>query len=287
MKDLLLSIVELLGRIPGAFWGVVIGSFFTLTGIFFTNRADDRRLRLQLKSDRELKDREREMMFRKETYGAAAEAIAISINVLPKLCDLSLSLQQVSAIYQEKSPVVAKVNLVAGEDTILALAEYGRGFATAFLRLTQQRMILDIFQQQIAGKAGSLQGFEKTRDAMIELMRHHNIEGNQDHRRFEAIQGIYEFEAGRIASTIQEIQQLVAELQTKHMPFTKECFTELINVNRLLIPCLVAARTELELSISKEKYTAILNETQAHLEKELEGFMQNIAAVTTEQQARQ
>lgn len=283
MKD----IVELFIKIPGSFWGVVIGSWFTLIGVTLTNRANDRRLDKQLQNDRELKNREREMTFRKDTYAAGAEAIAASINALPKLCDLSISLQQISAIYHENSPALAKVNLVAGEDTILALAEFGRGLAGAFTRLSQQRMIFDILQKQMSLKAQALQEFEKTRDAMLELMRHHNIEGNHDHRRFEAIQEIYQFEAGRIATITQEMQQLVAELQAKHGPFAKECLAESIRVNRLLIPCLVAARTELELSISKEKYTEILNETYAHLEKQMNGFIENVAAVTAEQKARQ
>ena len=209
----------------------------------------------------------------------------MSVNVLSKLSDLSFSLREISAAYQEKSTVLAKVNLIAGEDTLRALAEFGRGFAAAFFRLTQQRMILDILQQQIAVKAAALKGFEKTRDAMVELMRHHNIEGAQDARRFEAIQANYEFEAGRVASTTQELQQLVAELSAKHLPFTKECFVESIRVNRLLIPLLIAARTELELSVSKEKYAEILNETHSHLERLLDGFIQNIANVTGEGRA--
>lgn len=282
MKD----ITEFLSKVPATLWAAAGGGLFTLIAVTLTNRANEHRLDKQLQSDRELKNREREMTFRKETYGAASEAIAVSINALPKLCDLSFSLQQISATYHEKSPALAKVNLVAGEDTILALAEFGRGFATAFFRLTQQRMILDILQQQIAGKAAALQGFEKTRDAMIELMRHHNIEENHDAHRFEAIQGIYEFEASRIASATQEIQQLVVELQARHLPFAKECFAESIRVNRILIPLLVAARTELELSISKEKYAEILNETIAHLDRQMDGFIEDIAAVTAEQQAR-
>ena len=55
MKDLLLSIIDLLNKIPATFWGVVVGSLFTLSGIYLTNRAGDRRLRLQFQSDRELK----------------------------------------------------------------------------------------------------------------------------------------------------------------------------------------------------------------------------------------
>jgi len=72
MRDFLHFFTQLLNGIPATFWGVVIGSLFTLTGVYLTNRASDRRLRSQLQNDRELKNREREMTFRKETYAAAA-----------------------------------------------------------------------------------------------------------------------------------------------------------------------------------------------------------------------
>lgn len=278
MKDFQHFLTHLLGDIPATFWGVVVGSLFTLTGIYFTNRASDRRLRVQLQNDRELKSREREMTFRKDTYALAAEAISASISALAKFSDLSFSLKEISATYLDKSPVLAKVNLVAGEDTLRALASFGTEFAGAFLRLTQQRMVLSVLQEQIAGKAALLRGFEKTRDAMIELMRHHNIDGVQDSRRFEAIQTNYEFEAGRIATTNQELQQMIAELSAKHLPFAKECFVEAACVNRLTIPLLVAARMELESSISKEQYAEILHQTQAKSGGQLDEFIQNIAA---------
>jgi hypothetical protein len=219
------------------------------------------------------------MTFRKDTYAAAAEAIAVSMGALSKFSELSFSLKEVSATYLEKSPVLAKVNLVAGEDTIRALANFGTEFAGAFFRLTQQRMVLSVLQEEIAVKAALLRGFEKTRDAMIELMRHHNIDGVQDPRRFEAIQKNYEFEAGRIAMTNQEIQRMIAELSAKHIPFAKECFVEAVRVNGLIIPLLVAARMELELSISKEHYAEILHQTHSKLEGQLDEFIRNVAAV--------
>ena len=86
MKDPLQFLIQLLAEIPATFWGVVIGSLFTLTGIYLTNRASDRRLRLQLQNDRELKNREREMAFRKDTYAAGVEAISVQVSVLPRAC---------------------------------------------------------------------------------------------------------------------------------------------------------------------------------------------------------
>jgi len=192
------------------------------------------------------------MTFRKETYAAAAEAVSVSMNVLSKFSDLSFSLKEISTVYLEKSPVLAKVNLVAGEETIRALANFQTEFAAAFFRLTQQRIVLNVLQEQIAVKASLLRGFEKTRDSMMELMQRHNIEGIQDERRFEAIQKNFEFEAGRIATTIREIQQITAELSAKHLPFARQCFAETVNASQLLVPLLVAARMELELRSTKK-----------------------------------
>jgi hypothetical protein len=265
--DELRHFTQLLGDIPATFWGVVVGSLFTLAGIYFTNRANDLRLRV-----------EREMTFRKETYAVAAEAISVSMNALAKFSDLSFSLKEISATYLDKSPALAKVNLVAGEDTLRALANFGTEFAGAFLRLAQQRMALGVLQEQIAGKVALLRGFEKTRDAMIELMRHHNIDGVQDSRRFEAIQTNYEFEAGRIATTNQELQQMISELSAKHIPFARECFVEGARVNRLTIPLLVAARMELDLSVTKERYAEIFNQALSKHGGQLDEFIENIAA---------
>jgi hypothetical protein len=279
MNDFLQFFARLLDKIPAAFWGVVVGSLFTLLGSVLANRANDRRLSRQFQHDRELTNREREMSFRKDTYTAAAEAIAVSMSALSKLSELSFSLKEISATYLESSPVLAKVNLVAGEDTIRALANFGSTFAGAFFRLTQERMILSILQEQIAVKVALVRGFEKTRDAMIELLRHHNIEGDHDVRKFEEIQKNFAFEADRIATANQEIQQMTAALSAKHLVFAKVCFVESNNVNLVLIPLLVAARTELELSISKEKYAEIIHQASSNMEGNLDEFIQNIAAV--------
>jgi len=108
MEDLIQFCTQSLNKVPATFWGIVVGSLFTLTGVYLTNRSNDRRLKLQLQNDRELRNREREMTFRKDTYAVAAEAISVSVNTLSKFSDLSFSLKEISATYIEKSPILAK-----------------------------------------------------------------------------------------------------------------------------------------------------------------------------------
>ena len=158
MNDVLQFFAQLLDKVPATFWSFVVGSLFTLLGIFLTNRANDSRLRLQFQNDRELKNREREMTFRKDTYAAAAEAIAVSVGALSKFSELSFSPKELSETYLEQSPALAKVNLVAGEDTIRALANFEAESAGAFFRLAPQRMVLSILQEQIAVRVALVKG---------------------------------------------------------------------------------------------------------------------------------
>jgi hypothetical protein len=266
-----------------AFWAVIagslIGSLPTLIGVYLTNRAGDRRLRLQLQHDRQLKDREREMAFKKDTYATAAEAISCHVNAISKFSDLNFPLGKLWAMSFEKSPAIAKVNLVGGESTIRALAGFGTEFSSAFFRLAQQRITLSVLQEQIAVKEAMLRGFEKTRDAMIELMRQHNIDGVQDRHRFETIRGNFQFEADRIETTDQEIQRMKIELSAKHMPFAKQCFVESARVNEALIPLLVAARMELDTTTDEQQYAEILRQTSSTIEGQLDEFIKSVAAM--------
>jgi hypothetical protein len=53
-------VIRWLENVPATFWGVLAGSFFTLLGVWLTNRAQGRRLDRQLEHERTLKSEERE-----------------------------------------------------------------------------------------------------------------------------------------------------------------------------------------------------------------------------------
>ena len=101
--------------IPATFWGVIIGAFFSLSGVALTNRANDRRLHAQLAHDRQIKDRERELTLRKDVYLAAAEAISAGLMTVGRFADLEIPHDKLTEIYLEKSPAIAKVHVIARE----------------------------------------------------------------------------------------------------------------------------------------------------------------------------
>jgi hypothetical protein len=101
---MLTEFIHLLEKIPATFWGVIVGSLLSLSGVALTNRASDRRLRAQFEHERILKAKEREMAFRKEVFLAAAEAVAAGINAIGRFANLELQNEQITNVYIEKSP---------------------------------------------------------------------------------------------------------------------------------------------------------------------------------------
>lgn len=110
-RQVFAELLALVDKIPATFWGVVIGSFFSLGGVFLTNRSNDRRLRAQLAHDREIRSRERELSLRKDIYMSAAEAISAGLNAIARFSDLEVPHNQVAAFYLEKSSSIAKIML--------------------------------------------------------------------------------------------------------------------------------------------------------------------------------
>lgn len=141
-----LHFLSLLCKIPAAFWYFLVGSLSSLSAVWLTNHSNTRLQRERFENDRRLKNREREMTFRKDIYTAAVGAIAVSMGALSKISDLSVSPKELSEMYFEQSSALAKVNLIAGEDAIRALANFGPAFAGAFLRLLPQRAVLSNLQ---------------------------------------------------------------------------------------------------------------------------------------------
>ena len=143
-----MDIIALIEKIPATFWGVVVGSFFTITGVLLTNRSNTNRLRIQLDHDREIKKEERELTLRKEIYLAAAEAISSGIQMIGSIANLNVSYDKLMESFSEKAPAIAKVNVIANEDTIKALTAFMEELTSGLLRLSHQRIKLGAAQQK-------------------------------------------------------------------------------------------------------------------------------------------
>ena len=260
MSFIIHELFRLAENIPAVLWGVVIGSFFSLGGIVLTNRANDRRLQKQLAHDQDLKNRDRELSLRKDIYLAAADAISAGLVTVGQFANLDIAPDKLTERYVEKSSAIAKVHIIAKQETAMAVATLTGELSAAYLRLFTKRIPLMAQKQQLAFLKDQLASFAKERDRMLDLMKQHNLEGVPDQRRWNVIRDNFEFEQERIAKTTTEHNALAAELYTRQLNYMQECIAESIRLSRLLVPVLIAVRTELCLPIDEVAYMQVVDD---------------------------
>lgn len=268
------ELISLVETIPPTFWGVVVGSFFSLGGVVLTNRANDRRLQAQLTHDRELRNRDRELALRKDVYLAAAEAISAGFISVSKFSNLELPHDKVTDGYVDKAPAIAKVHVIANEETARAVVSVVGELAATFLRLFARRVPLMAQKQQLAILDEQIGGFGKERDRMVELMKQYNLDGAADDRRWGVIQGTFEFEQKRVTEALEQRRALAGALYALQLEYMKDCVEETMKLGRLLVPTIVAVRRELDLPIDEAAYVQVVEESLAKQRASLTEFLQ-------------
>ena len=272
----LLALVE---KIPAIFWGVVIGSFFSLGGVILTNRAHDRRLQEQLTHDRELKNRDREMSLRKDVYLAAAEAVSAGLIAVGRFADFEIPHEKLTEGYLDKASSIAKTHVIANESTAKEIINFSNELGVTFLHLFAKRLPLLGQKQEIAFLKDQIGAFAKERDRNLELMKQYNLDGVNDQRKWNVLQRGFDFEKRRIDEAGQKANALAATFFPRQLQLVEECVQQTIRLGRLLVPVVVSVRKELELPINEAEYRKVAEEAVAKQVENLRKFMQEVKAL--------
>lgn len=279
--------IRLLEAIPATFWGVVVGSFFSIGGVALTNRASDRRLRSQFEHERELKTKDREMALRKEIYLEAAEAIAAGMNTISRFANLDIPYDQLTNTYVEKAPAISKVHVIARTETVQALAGFTSQLGSIFLTLFAQRYELQKTKNSISIIDDQIVEFGKERDRILEMIKQHNIEGTVDDRRWDVLQRSFDFEQKRVANSIARRDELMGVLHPNLLEFMRDCVAHLTELNQLLIPVLSAIRSELELPLDEDAYRKIAETSLANQREAINAFVQKLMSAAPQPSSQQ
>ncbi len=267
------TIAQLLDAIPASFWGVVVGSFFSIAGVAITNRASDKRLRAQFEHERESKTKDREMTLRKEVFLSAAEAVAAGMNSIGRFANFDIPNEQVIQPYLDKAPVISKVHVIAHTETILPLAQFTSRLGALHVELFARRHELMNERSALALVDNAVAQYGKERDRILEMIKQHNIEGIVDQRRWKVLQDNFEFEQKRINEGLAHRAHLAAALQPKHLELMRQCLSRTQQLGEMLIPVLTAVRGELELPLDEAAYRQAMVESYAQQQQAVDGFI--------------
>ena len=255
--------LEMFESIPATFWGVIVGSFFSLSGVVISNRATETRQRAQFENDQRVRKEERELALRKEVYMAAAEAIHTGMLMLTKLSNFEIPVDEHIRPYLDKAPALAKVQIVASEDTIRAVFDVAGEISSSILRLTGMRIPLDMARKGRLSSEALAAQFEKERDRWLEEMKQFNLASSTDVRLWATIQGNYGFEEKRARELRVQIAQAHLELFSRQLQFADDCIAESQALFSAIIPAITAIRLEFGLPFDVVKYEGAMREMLA------------------------
>jgi hypothetical protein len=269
-------IFHLIEAIPASFWGVVVGSFFSIGGIAITNRANDLRLRAQFEHEREQKTKDREMALRKEIYLDAVDAISAGMTAIGHFANLDLPDDKITNVYLEKSPAISKVHVIARTETVQALTSFTSQLVALFLTLSAQRSELRREKNTLALFDAQIAEFGKERDRILEMIKQYNIEGTVDKRRWTVLQGNFDFQQKQIKDFLERRAELVGALYPKQLEFMRDCAAGTVRLGEGLISVLSAVRAELELPLDELAYRQIVQSLLAEQQEAIDAFVQNL-----------
>ncbi len=98
-------------------------------------------------------------------------------------------------------------------------------------------------------------------------MKSYNLSGETYSRKWEFINGSFQFEEKVVADTLEKQKRLHSGLLQRQLAYTRECIQAAQKIGRLLTPTLLAVRRELTLPLDEPSYTKMIDDA---FEKQME-----------------
>jgi len=211
----------------------------------------------------------------------AAEAIWAGLNAVGRFGDLEIPNNKVTEVYTEKSPAIAKVHVIANEQTVRAQTDLTSELSATYMKLFAKRVPLITQKMQISNLQQQIDSLTREAAQMLELMKQFKLDGAADQRRWNVIEGNFKFAHDRIAEISKQRGELLTDLSVKQLCYAQECIGETNRLSRLVVPVVVAARAELDIPISEGAYMELMEESIKKQEASLNEFMEDMRSFAT------
>lgn len=237
----------------------------------------------ELRSNNQLKlaEIEREKNIKKEVYLQAVEALTRTQNVVATLSNLNIDEQKITSGMVNDSGLIAKVQIVGSERTVKAVTTIMASIGTAIMELMLERGVLVQRKNTIELLEGFRSKVQDEIERYVSIMNNLNLEGNQDRRLWETIDGNIQFETQRQDKLAKEVGDLWSMQNKEHLQFTQKCMSRFFEITALLPDAVLAVREELDLTISDDAYLNIFTKNIEQGEKVFADFIRKLSRKVT------
>jgi hypothetical protein len=249
------------GALVGALISALVSAGVTITVMLLSNRASERRLALQLAHDSNVRERERQMALRKETYLDAGGHVSRTLQSLSRIANLNYSENDLAKEIGDNFAALAKVQVVGNTDTVTAITALTDSIGLACdaltlgrAALTQRKALIEI-QAELARKAWA------EKEQVLEHMKLANLEGTMDKRRLDYLNASFQFQNKEHQAHLTQQHTLEAEQKKALIELIREAAERTAQTARFVPPALFAVRRELDLPLDEDAYLRVFNDS--------------------------
>jgi hypothetical protein len=268
----------LIKSVPATFWGIVVGSFFTVIGVVLTNVANTQRLRLQHQHEWTLESKERDLALRRDTYLEAMEAIASAVAAIGRFGNLNIASDDLMMVYTDKSPAIGKVSIVGKEETIQAVADFSRELTGAFLRLSSKREKLNWLMQRSASLDEKIEQVLREQERIQAQLNACRVSEQRDESTENALQKNLKLHEQRIEALRADEMELMQLTFPGQMDLVRETVSEVATLDRMLVPVISLIRAELELPFDADFYARIIEDGARRQMEYLDDYIREVSS---------
>jgi len=266
-----MDLVALIASIPATFWGVIIGSLFTVIGVAITNASNTRRLRLQHEHERARDERARDLSMRRDVYMGAFEAIATGMTMVGNFGELEVPFQELMQSYMGKASAIGKVTIVGRESTIQAVADFEQALTGAFIRLSGQRQAVDQLHREARALAERI-----ARSAVEQDRLAADLERADDEATCEPLRRSLEHERRRTEALRREEAEVESRFLPGLMDLIRATMEEVTALDGLLAAVIREVRSELGLDFDEAFYRRLVASSHAKRAAHFEAFVGSV-----------
>lgn len=266
-------VADTIAAIPATFWGVVIGSLFTVIGVALTNANNTRRLRLQHEHERDRDERARDLGMRRDVYLGAFEAIATGMTMVGNFGELDVQFQDLMRAYMGKASAIGKVTIVGRESTIQAVADFEQALTGAFIRLSGRRQVVEAHHRRLRAIAAKIERAEAERERLLA-----EIERQEPGDARATLHRSVDHEVRRLEALRTEEAEVEAAFMPGLMDLIRATMEEVAALDDLLAAVIREVRTELGLAFDEAFYRELVASSHAKRAKHFETFVAGVPA---------
>ncbi|KAA5611194.1 hypothetical protein [Rhodovastum atsumiense] len=263
---------DLITQVTSIPWKVMSGSFFLVSETILSGQART----LLSPHERTPRDEDRDLALHRQIYLEVAGALHTGFVALGNVGHLKSAQAGLMGNYAEATPVIAKLYMVAQENTARAILRVATELDAAVVQLSLRRMSLDIAAQELNALDIRIVNATKERDRWAELMKRHIAGKIKNEERRKKIKEKFQAAQRRIAEIGAQKNDVRSGLHDRNIEWLRESLSQKLRLSEMMMSALAAMRRDLGMAAQESDFVAIIQASIARQRAALDAFGESV-----------